>query len=135
MTKPGRRPLLFLTRGLDPVGTGRQVELAAEACRAAGHEVQIAITAGSGSCAGRLARAGFVVHTLSRRPRPGVTAAVELARLIGEIRPGAIVAWGRGQVAIAAAARRLARRLRHCRRPRHHRHSHVFDVLYGSSGE
>jgi hypothetical protein len=39
MTKPGRRPLLFLMRGLDPVGTGRQVELAAEACRAAGHEV------------------------------------------------------------------------------------------------
>ena len=108
MTKSGRRPLLFLTRGLDPVGTGRQVELAAEACRAAGHDVQIAITAGAGSCAGRLARAGFVVHSLSRRPRPGVTAAVELARLIGAIRPGAIVAWGRRQVAIAAAARRLA---------------------------
>ena len=108
MTKPDRRPILHLMRGLDPVGTGRQVELAAEACRAAGYEVQIAISGGSGSCAGRLARAGFVVHTLSRRPQPGVTAAVELARLIREIRPGAIVAWGRRQVAIAASARRVA---------------------------
>ena len=108
MTKPGRRPILHLMRGLDPVGTGRQVELAAEACRAAGHDVPIAITAGSGSCTARLARAGFVVHTLSRRPRPDVTAAIELARLIREIRPGAIVAWGRRQVAIAAASRRIA---------------------------
>ena len=40
MTKPDRRPILQLMRGLDPVGTGRQVELAAEACRAAGHDVQ-----------------------------------------------------------------------------------------------
>ena len=108
MTHPGRRPILHLMRGLDPVGTGRQVELAAEACRAAGHDVQIAVTAGAGSCAGRLARAGFVVHTLSRRPRPGFTSALALARLVREIRPAAIVAWGRGQVAIAAAARRVA---------------------------
>lgn len=108
MTKPGRSPILHLTRGLDPVGTGRQVELAAEACRAAGHDVQIAISAGHGSCSGRLARAGFVVHAFSRRPEPGVTAVVELARLIRRIRPAAVVAWGRRQVAVAAAARRIA---------------------------
>jgi len=108
MNPPGRRPILHLTRGLDPVGTGRQVELAAEACRAAGHDVQIAVSAGHGSCAGRLTRAGFVVRTLSRRPRPGVTAALELARLVRQTAPGAVVAWGRSQVAIAAAARSIA---------------------------
>ena len=35
-THAGRRPILVVTRGLDSVGTGRQVELAAEALRAAG---------------------------------------------------------------------------------------------------
>lgn len=56
MSDPGRRPILHVMRGLDPVGTGRQVELAAEACRAAGHDVRIAVTAGHGSCIDRLSR-------------------------------------------------------------------------------
>ena len=39
MNRPGRRPILVVTRGLDPVGTGRQVELAAEALRSAGYAI------------------------------------------------------------------------------------------------
>ena len=108
MNHPGRRPILLLGRGLDPVGTGRQVELAAEAFRTAGDDVVIAITTGGGACGGRLARAGFPVRRLSRRPSPGVVTAVELSRLVREIRPAAIVAWGRRQVVVAGAARRLA---------------------------
>ncbi len=107
MNHSGRTPILLLSRGLDPVGTGRQVELAAEAFRAAGHDVVVAITTGGGACGGRLARAGFPVHRLSRRPRQGVAAAVELSRLIRGIRPAAVLAWGRRQIAVAAAARRL----------------------------
>jgi len=81
MNNPGGSPILFLTRSLDPVGTGRQVELAAEAFRAAGQDVQIAVSAGRGASEDRLVRAGFVVHRLSRRPSDGNTAAVSLARL------------------------------------------------------
>lgn len=108
MTRPGRRPILLVMRGLDPVGTGRQVELAAEAFRAAGHDVHVALVSGGGSCGGRLRRAGFEIHTLSSRPRPGVVAVAELARLLRTLRPGAVITWGRGQVPIAVAARRIA---------------------------
>ena len=104
MNNPGGSPILFLTRSLDPVGTGRQVELAAEAFRASGQDVQIAVTAGRGASEDRLVRAGFVVHRLSRRPSAGISAAVSLARLSRDIRPSAVVAWGRGQVAVAVAA-------------------------------
>jgi len=42
MTGPGRRRVIVVVRGLDPVGSGRQAELAAEALRAAGHDVVVA---------------------------------------------------------------------------------------------
>lgn len=112
MTHAGRRPILVVTRGLDSVGTGRQVEIAAEALRGAGHDVRIAVTTGGGSSPGRLARAGFPVDVLSRRPRAGLLAAVELARLARDTGAGGVVAHGRGQACVAVAAARLAPRLR-----------------------
>ena len=36
-------PILLVTRGLDPVGTGRQVELAAAGLAADGYEVAVAV--------------------------------------------------------------------------------------------
>ena len=112
MTRPGRRPILLVTRGLDPVGTGRQVELVATALRTAGEDVRVAVTTAGGSSPDRLARAGFAVRHLERRPRAGWVAAVELARLARRSGAAGAVAFGRGQVRVAAAATRLADGLR-----------------------
>jgi len=105
MIRSGRRPILVVTRGLDPVGTGRQVELAAEALRTAGHDVAVAVTSGGGSVPSRLLRAGFPVHRLTRRPRAVALAAVELGLLARRLRAEALVAFGRSQTSAAAAAR------------------------------
>lgn len=106
MTTSDRPPCLLLTRGLDPVGTGRQVELAAFALRAAGHDVRVAVTTGGGSSPERLGRAGFPLHRLALRPRAGALAAVHLAGVVRRLPAGAVtVAFGRGQAAVAAAVR------------------------------
>lgn len=108
MTNSGRPPLLLLTRGLDPVGTGRQVELAALRLRDAGHDVTVAVTTGGGSVPERLARAGFPVERLATRPRAGAHAAVRLAGLVRRLPAGAVtIAFGRGQAAVASAVRQV----------------------------
>lgn len=110
MTGPGRRRVIVVVRGLDPVGSGRQAELAAEALCAAGHDVVVAVTTGGGAVPSRLARAGFPVHRLARRPRPGPQATVALGRLARCGGPATLLAFGRGQAAAAVAARSLAPR-------------------------
>lgn len=108
MTHLGRPPLVLLTRGLDPVGTGRQVELAARRLRDSGHAVTVAVTTGGGSVPDRLARDGFAVRRLASRPRAGALATVRLARLVRRLPAGAVtIAFGRGQAAVGAAVRRL----------------------------
>ena len=83
-------PILLVTRGLDPVGTGRQVELAAAGLAAAGYEVAVAVTSTGGSLADRLLAGGAGLHVVGRRP--GVDAAAT-ARLAGlEITPVSDVA-------------------------------------------
>jgi len=100
-------PTLLVVRGLDPVGTGRQVELAAAALAAAGHDVVVAVTSAGGSLADRLARAGYVVHQVGRRPVVDFGATARLARLAVRLRPAAIVGFGRSQLAAVAVASRL----------------------------
>ena len=69
MKQPPSRSILLVARGLDPVGTGRQVELAAEGLRGAGYDVHVAITTTGGATPARLAEAGFAVHRVGRRGR------------------------------------------------------------------
>ena len=107
MSSTGRRRVVVVVRGLDPVGSGRQAELAAGALRSAGHDVVVAVTTGGGSVPARLARAGFPVHRLARRPRPGLEAAAALARLARRGNARTFLAFGRGQAAVAVAARCL----------------------------
>ena len=100
-------PILLVVRGLDPVGTGRQVELAAAALAASGHDVVVAVTSVGGSLAECLARAGRAVHRVGRRPVVDVGATARLVRLASRLRPAAIVGFGRSQVLPVAVAGRL----------------------------
>ncbi len=49
MQRATRQPVLIATHGLDPVGTGRQVELLAHGLAAAGRDVHVACTTTGGA--------------------------------------------------------------------------------------
>ena len=107
MKQPPSRSILLVARGLDPVGTGRQVELAAEGFRGAGYDVHLAITTTDGATPARLQQAGFAVHRVGRRGRVDCGAFARLALLARRLRPAVIHACGRSQAVLAAAARPL----------------------------
>ncbi len=105
-----RRSILMITRGVDPVGTGRQIELVAEGFRAADWDVHLAVTTAGGAVANRLSRAGVPVHRLSTRPTADaatVVKVVQLARRLGLGRSDVVLAWERSQAPLAAAVKML----------------------------
>lgn len=105
----------MVSRGLDPIGTGRQVELAAEGFLAAGWSVHLAVTTAGGAIEPRLSRAGVAVHRLSNRPDVDAAAAVRLVRLARGLDPGsstALLSWGRSQAPLAAAVKVLVPAIR-----------------------
>jgi glycosyltransferase involved in cell wall biosynthesis len=112
MTPATRKSILMVAGGLDPVGTGRQLELTAAGFRDAGWEVRVAFTTADGSLPSRLTEAGFAVHRLSGRPRIDAAAAARLVRLTRAVRPAVVHAWGRSQARLVAAARPLSPRAR-----------------------
>jgi glycosyltransferase involved in cell wall biosynthesis len=103
-----RKPILLVSRGLDPVGTGRQIELVAAGLLAAGRDVHVAVTTTGGSLAMRLDAAGCTVHLVGRRPVVDPAAALRLATLVTRLRPAVVTAWGRSQVALLPAVRLAA---------------------------
>ncbi len=99
-----RRPILLALRGLDPVGTGRQVELLAAGLRSAGRDVHVALTSGGGGVGARLIRDGFAVHRVGHRPlATDAAAVVRLMRLARHLQPALVLAFGRSMLAATAA--------------------------------
>lgn len=104
MPHPDDTSVLFVTRGVDPVGTGREVEIAATCLAASGRRVHVAITSAGGAIAERLATRGAAVHRLGRRPRPDVAVIGRLEKVLRAVRPVAVISFGRAQASITAAA-------------------------------
>jgi len=105
-------PILLVVRGLDPVGTGRQVELAAGGLAASGRPVAVVITTTGGSLPARLEMAGIPVHRLGGRPVGDIAATMRLIGLVRRLRPAAIIGFGRSEAARVAIARRFGGRAR-----------------------
>ena len=107
----GRRVVL-VSRGLDPIGTGRQVLLAAGGLAERGFEVHLATVSLDGSPDGPLMTAGggvAAVHPLSRRPVPANLpvdpgAICRLAGLLGSGDFDFVEAWGWSSAVAAASA-------------------------------
>ena len=100
----------MVVRGLDPVGTGRQIELAAEGFLDAGWDVHLAVTTKGGAVTTRLTHAGVTVHRLSTRPVVDAAAAVRLVQLARRLDLGSsdvVLTWGRSQIRLAAAIKLL----------------------------
>jgi glycosyltransferase involved in cell wall biosynthesis len=102
------RPILLVARGLDPVGSGCELELAAVGIARAGLPVEVAATSTGGSVAARLAAQGIAVHSLGRRPRPDAGGVARLASLARRIRPAGILGFGRSQIRSVLVASRWA---------------------------
>lgn len=98
-----RRPVLLVCRGLDPIGSGRQIELVAGGLAAAGADVHVACTTRGGSLAGRLASAGITVHCVGTRPVCDGGTVMGLVRLARRLRPRPVIVWGRGHLPAAVA--------------------------------
>jgi len=104
------RSILMVSRGLDPIGTGRQIELVSERFLAAGWNVHLAVTTGGGAVSTRLTKIGITVHRLSTRPVVDAAAAVRLAQVARRLDLGSsdvVLTWGRSQVRLAAAIKLL----------------------------
>ena len=106
------KSILMVCRGLDPVGTGRQLELLAAGFRAAQWDVHVAVTTGTGNVPIRLAQAGFSVYPIGSRPRVDCAAAAKLLQLVQRIDPAVIHAWGRSQARLVCGVRTLLPRPR-----------------------
>lgn len=94
----------MVVRGLDPVGTGRQIELAAEAFREAGWRVVVAVGSAGGAVPARLIDRGFATYPIGRRPGFDAAAVARLVRLAGRLRPAVVHAWGRAAAGAVAAS-------------------------------
>jgi|694.fasta_scaffold107598_3 glycosyltransferase involved in cell wall biosynthesis len=105
MQSAARKPIFLLARGLDAVGTGREVELVARGLAVSGHDVHVVQTSAGGSLAARLAACGTPVHVTGGRPVTDAASAARFLALAWRLRPAVIVAFGRTAQRLAAAAR------------------------------
>jgi glycosyltransferase involved in cell wall biosynthesis len=103
--------MLMVARGLDPVGTGRQIELAADAFRAAGWDVAVAVGTAGGAVPSRLAARGYSVHRIGTRPTFDMAAAARLAALCRSWKPAIVHAWGRSAALATGSIRPFAGRI------------------------
>ncbi len=99
------KSILMVIQGLDPVGTGRQIEIVAEGFRHAGWTVQVAVTTSGGAVPLRLHGAGFVIHRLNGRTSVDLTAVRHLLRVVGAVRPAVIFCWGSSQAQAGVLAK------------------------------
>ncbi len=116
MAYPDDTTILLVARGADPVGAGREVEIAASGLAASGWRVHVAFTSAGGSLAERLAAGGAAVHRLGRRPQPDPAVIGRLAEVMRGVMPSEVISFGRPQAALAAVATML--RVPAARRPR-----------------
>ncbi|MEI6036651.1 MAG: glycosyltransferase [Planctomycetota bacterium] len=106
------KSILMVCRGLDPVGTGRQLEIVAAGFREARWDVHVAVTTSTGNVPMRLAQAGFPVYPIGGRPGVDFAAAAKLLRLVQRLAPTVIHAWGRSQARLVCGVRTLLPRPR-----------------------
>lgn len=106
------RHVLVVTRGLDPVGTGRQVELAVAGLVGHGLGVSVAVTSHGGATARRLRTRNIPVYEIGRRLTVDLAVSARLAQLVSELRPDVILGFGRSAAVPLAVAKGLYSRCR-----------------------
>lgn len=100
--------ILLVSRGLDAVGTGRELLATARSMLDAGHDVHLAPTTQPASVAAMAATAGVTVHSLSPRPEPSAASVAGVARLVAKLRPQLVASWGWSSAELTGSALRGA---------------------------
>lgn len=108
MWHPTGNSILLVVRGADPVGTGREVEVAATGFAATGGQVHVAFTSAVGSLPARLAARGIAVHQIGLRSQPDAAVVGRLTKLVRRVQPATVLSFGRPQAVVSAAAVRFA---------------------------
>ena len=98
------RRILLVARGLDAVGTGREVLLTAHDLLEAGDDLHMAVITKPSSVATEVAARQGVIHALSHRPQPDAASVAELARTIRRLQPHLVATWGWSAWRTAGAA-------------------------------
>lgn len=111
----GWRRILLVARGLDRIGTGAQIELAAGSLAAAGWDVHAALVTATGDLACRLRAAGVEVHAVSRRPVVTAGCLASLIAILRRLRPTLVESWGWSASCVATVAAGLCRTPLACR--------------------
>lgn len=105
MQRATRKSILIAVGGCDTVGAGRQVELLASALVQEGWDVRVAVTSLGGSIVDRLIAAGIPVQRVGRRPTTDIGAGLRFVSHARTLQPAVVLAFGRQQAGLAAAAR------------------------------
>ncbi|MBL6712643.1 MAG: glycosyltransferase family 4 protein [Pirellulales bacterium] len=98
------RRILLVARGLDAVGSGRELLQTAHRLRAEGDDVHLATITRPAGVATRLAECGVLVHPLSQRPEPSTAGIAGIARTAVRLRPQLVMSWGSSAMQATAAA-------------------------------
>ena len=94
----------------DPVGNGRQIELAVSGLIAAGHRVSVVLVSSGGGLTARLQAVGATSYVVNQRPAIRVSVTFQVAEIIRNEKPQAVIAWGVETAVIVGSARVLTRR-------------------------
>lgn len=87
------RRILLVARGLDAVGTGREVLQTAQRLRDRGDDVHLAVTTHPAHVARLAAASGVTVHGLSQRPQPAAANIAGLFRTVARVHPHLVASW------------------------------------------
>jgi len=93
----------------DPVGNGRQIELAVSGLIAAGHRVSVVLVSSGGGLAARLQAVGAAVYVVNRRPAVRISVTFQVAEIIQNEQPQTVIGWSVETAIIVGSARFLTR--------------------------
>jgi hypothetical protein len=96
--------ILLVSRGLDAVGTGRELLQSARGMLDAGHDVHLALTTRPASVAAAAFAAGVMVHPLSHRSEPSVASIAGVAHAVTRLKPRLVASWGWSSMRVTGAA-------------------------------
>jgi glycosyltransferase involved in cell wall biosynthesis len=109
----GRGGVLFVAPALDPVGSGRQLELLATGLARRGRSIDVAFLTARHprplALPTRLAAGGVQLHDLATRPVVDAAVILRVIRLAARLRPATVVVGGRRLVPLAATLRATLR--------------------------
>ena len=104
---------MVIASDYDPVGNGRQLEMAVAAILAAGYRVCVVLVSSGHGLAVRLKRLGAVVCDVSRRPAVHLSVTSEVAAIIRNELPQLVIGWSIETALIVGSLRMLLRRSRY----------------------